>query len=129
MWDFINKNTQKYAKISLAEERHLITRAQNGSAKSKNELILRHIGFLIGRIHRIVFHDCQKRFGEVLFSEGILIINAKIRDYDLAYCNKQGKPTPVRFKSYIWKRIDGFIIDYLKKEMIYSEYFENYEYN
>lgn len=43
-------------------------------------------------------------------------------------CNKSGEPKPVRFRTYIWKRIDGFILDYLKKEMVYSEYFENYEY-
>ena len=128
MWTLININIQKYAKISLSEERHLIERAQKGFVKSKDELILRHVNFLVSRIRNIVFSDCLKRFGEDLLSEGILIIHAKIHDYDLAYCNKLGEPTPVRFRSYVWKRIDGFIIDYLKKEMIYSEYFENYEY-
>ena len=128
MLNFINRNTQKYAKISLSEERHLIEKAQKGSTKSKDELILRHVNFLVSRISSIVFPDCLKRFGEDLLSESILIINAKIHDYDLTYCNKLGEPTPVRFRSYVWKRIDGFIIDYLKKEMIYSEYFENYEY-
>ena len=124
MRTFINRSIQEYAKISLSEERHLIKKAQKGSAKSKDELILRHIGFLAGRICRIVFHDYLRRFGEDLLSEGILIIHAKVNDYDLAYCNKEGKPTPVRFKSYVWKRIDGFIIDYLKKEMVYTEYFQ-----
>jgi len=117
MW---NKAIPQYSKISLSEERHLIESAQRGSAKSKDELLLRHIKFLIFRIHRIVFPDFLRRFGEDLLSESILIINAKIYDYNLTYCNKQGEPRPVRFKSYIWKRIDGFIIDYLKKELVFK---------
>lgn len=128
MWDFINRNSQKYAKISLSEERSLIAKAQRGSARSRDELLLRHVKFLIFRIHRIVFPDFLRRFGDDLLAEGILILHAKIHDYDLAYCNKSGEPNPVRFRSYIWKRIDGFIIDYLKREMVYSEYIENYEY-
>ena len=125
----MTKNIKKYPEISLSKERHLIAQAQRGSSKSKDELLLRHIRFLIFRIHRIVFPDFLKRFGEDLLSEGILILNTKIYDYDLTYCNKQGEPRPARFRSYIWKRIDGFIIDYLKKEMIYSEHFETYEYH
>lgn len=115
----IIKRIKKYPAISLSEERHLIAKAQRGSARSKDELLLRHIKFLIFRIHRIVFPNFLRRFGDDLLAEGILILNAKIHDYDLAYCNKNGEPRPVRFRSYIWKRIDGFIIDYLKKEGIY----------
>ena len=37
--------------------------------------------------------------------------------YNLDYRDKQGNPKPVKFASYICKRIDGFIIDYLKKEL------------
>ena len=113
------KSIKKYPAISLSEERHLIAKAKKGSRKSKDELLLRHIKFLIFRIHRIVFPDFLRRFGDDLLAEGILILHAKIHDYDLAYCNKNGEPRPVRFRSYIWKRIDGFIIDYLKKEGIY----------
>ncbi|MCK5580001.1 MAG: hypothetical protein KAJ18_01865 [Candidatus Omnitrophica bacterium] len=123
------RNIKKYSEISLSKERHLIAQAQRGSIKSKDELLLRHIRFLIFRIHRIVFSEFLRRFGDDLLAEGILILHGKIHDYDLAYCNKQGEPRPVRFRSYIWKRIDGFIIDYLKKEMIYTEYLENYEYD
>jgi len=117
------KRIKKYPAISLSEERHLIAKAQRGSARSKDELLLRHIKFLIFRIHRIVFPDFLRRFGDDLLAEGILVLHAKIHDYDLAYCNKNGEPRPVRFRSYIWKRIDGFIIEYLKKEMIYCEFF------
>ena len=35
---------------------------------------------------------------------------------DLNYRDKKGNPNPVKFVSYIWKRIDGFIIDSLKRE-------------
>jgi DNA-directed RNA polymerase specialized sigma subunit len=119
-WAFITNNIQRYPNITLAEERRLIANAQKGSIKSKNELILRHVGFLAGRIRKIVFPDCLKRFGDDLLAEGIVIINTKIDDYDMTYCNRQGVPTPVRLRSYIWKRIDGFIIDYLKKEFIYQ---------
>lgn len=52
-----------------------------------------------------------------LLEEAILIVYNKIESYDLGYCDKQGNPHPVRFVSYIWKRIDGFIIDYLREEM------------
>ena len=52
MW---NRNIPKYTKISLSEERHLIAKAQGGSVESKDELILRHINFLAGRIRGIVF--------------------------------------------------------------------------
>ena len=41
----------------------------------------------------------------------------KITTYDLDYRDKQGHPKPVKFVSYIWKRIDGFILDSLKEEL------------
>jgi len=31
--------------------------------------------------------------------------------------DKEGNKKPVRFVSYIWKRIDGFIVDYLRQEI------------
>ena len=52
-----------------------------------------------------------------MLEEAILIIYKKIESYNLDYHDKQGNPNPVKFVSYIWKRIDGFIVDYLKKEM------------
>ena len=117
MWKTYRHIIRRYPRISLEEERRLIQKAQNGSKKSKDELVLRHISFLIFRIHKVVFPEFIQRFGEDLLEEAILIVYNKIRSYDLDYRDKHGNLKPVRFISYIWKRIDGFIIDYLKKEM------------
>lgn len=40
----------------------------------------------------------------------------KIGTYNLRYRDREGALKPVRFGSYIWKRIDGMAIDYLKRE-------------
>src|SRR3989338_3085281 len=117
MWKAYSGIALRYPKIPLSEERRLISKAQKGSRKSKDELVLRHVGFLIFRIHRIVFPTLIQRFGEDLLEEAILITYTKIESYDLDYRDEQGNPNPVKFVSYIWKRIDGFIIDYLKKEI------------
>ena len=117
MWKSYRNIIRQYPKLSLSEERLLISKAKKGSKKSKDEIILRHIGFLIFRIHKIVFPALIRRFGEDLPEEAILITYKKIKTYDLDYCDKKGNPNPVKFVSYIWKRIDGFIIDFLKKEL------------
>ena len=110
MWEGYSGIVKRYPKISLSEERHLIQKAQKGSKKSKEELVLRHVGFLIFRIHKIAFPSLVWSFGEDLLAEAILIVYKKIESYDLNYCDKYGNPRPVKFTSYIWKRIDGFII-------------------
>ena len=56
----------------------------------------------------MAFPELIQRFGEDLLEEAILIVYNKIENYDLGYCDKQGNPHPVRFISYIWKRVDGF---------------------
>ena len=117
MWKSYRDIMRQYPKLSLSEERHLISKAQKGSKKSKDEIILRYIGFLIFRIHKIVFPALIRRFGEDLLEEAILITYRKIKTYNLDYRDKKGNPNPVKFVSYIWKRIDGFIIDFLKKEL------------
>jgi len=117
MWKLYRNIIQDYPKITLSEERCLISKAQKGSKKSRDEIVLRHIGFLIFRIHRRVFPELIKRFGEDLLEEVIPVVYKKIESYDPYYRDKQGNLKPVKFVSYIWKRIDGFIIDYLKKEM------------
>jgi DNA-directed RNA polymerase specialized sigma subunit len=131
MWKSYNYIVRRYPKISLDEERRLILEAQNGSKQSENELILRHISFLVFRINRKLFPEKIRRYGEDILSEVILLTYQKINNYDLDYCDKQGNPRPVKFVSYIWKRIDGFIIDSLKKEFrlykIHKEYYENKE--
>jgi len=117
MWKSYSIIVRRYPEISLFEERKSILKAQNGSKKSKDELVLRYISFLIFRIHKVVFPEFIQRFGEDLLEEAILIVYNKIKSYDLDYRDKHGKPHPVKFISYIWKRIDGFIIDYLREEM------------
>jgi DNA-directed RNA polymerase specialized sigma subunit len=117
---------RRYPKISIEDERRLILKAQGGSKKSKDELVLRHIGFLIFRIHKVAFPEYARRFGEDLLTESILIVYKKIKTYDLDYCDKRGNPKHVKFVSYIWKRIDGFIIDSLKKEsMTCNDQYDN----
>ena len=117
MWNSYRDIIRQYPKLSLSEERRLISKAQKGSKKSKDEIVLRHIGFLIFRIHRIAFPALIRRFGEDLLEEAILITYKKIKTYDLNYRDKKGNSNPVKFVSYIWKRIDGFIIDFLRKEL------------
>lgn len=116
-----------YSKISLVEERKLISKAQKGSKKSKDELVLRHIGFIMFRIRRMVFPEMIQRFGDDLLTEAILIVYKKVKTYKLDYRNKRGDLHPVRFVSYIWKRIDGFIIDSLKKELNESNFYDRYK--
>lgn len=122
MWKTYRHMIRCYPRISLSEERHLIYKAQKGSRKSKDELVLRHVSFLIYRIHKIIFPDLIQRYGEDLLSEAILITYKKIDSYDLDYRDKLGNRKPVKFVSYIWKRIDGFIIDSLKNELILRPY-------
>ena len=107
----------KYPKISIHQERRLIKQAQGRSKAKKNELIERHIWFVIFRINKVAFSPYRTRFGEDILSQAIFILYDKIKTYDLRYKDKCGNPKRVRFSSYVWKRIDGFIIDYLKNEI------------
>jgi len=52
-----------------------------------------------------------------LLSEAIPILYAKVQTYDLDYRDKHGQPKPVEFVSYIWKRVDGHILDGLRREL------------
>ena len=114
MWEVYRQIAFKYPKISLEEERQLIAKAKKNS--KAEEVVLRHVGFVIRRIHKKAFPSYLARFGEDILSEAIFILYDKIKTYDLEYKDRQGNLKPVRFSSYIWKRIDGFIIDSLKKE-------------
>lgn len=108
---------RKYPKISLYQERRLIKQAQGRSKTKTDELVLRHVGFVMSRISKIIFPTYRVRFSEDILSQAIFILYEKVKTYDLRYKDRNGDPRPVRFSSYIWKRIDGFIIDYLKKEI------------
>jgi len=101
--------------ISLSQERHLIALAKKGHKKATDELILRHISFISFRINKKVFSDYRERFGNDILSEAVFILYDKIGTYNLNYKDKQGNFKPVRFTSYIWKRVDGFILDFLKE--------------
>ena len=103
--------------LCLPEERRLIAKAKKGSKKEIEELVLRHVGFIIFRIYKKTFPVYIERFGEELLSDATFILYEKIKTYNLRYRDKDGNFKPVRFASYIWKRIDGFILDSLKKEL------------
>ena len=87
-----------------------------------DELVLRHVGFINFRLHKRVFPAYVARFGEDILSEAVFILYDKIKSYDLRYRDKNGDLKPVKFSSYIWKRIDGFILDSLKKELKRERY-------
>ncbi|MBF0523280.1 MAG: hypothetical protein HQL24_09530 [Candidatus Omnitrophica bacterium] len=117
MWELYSRASLRYPKISLVEERRLIAKAKRGCKAATEELVLRHVGFVIFRIHKKVFPLYITRFGEDILAQAVFILYDKIKTYNLRYRNKHGEFRPVRFSSYIWKRIDGFILDYLKKEL------------
>lgn len=106
-----------YSKLTLYQERRLIVQAKKNDKGKVDELVLRHIGFVIFRIHKIIFPAYLDRFGEDILSQAIFILYDKIKSYNLRHKDREGNPKPVRFSSYVWKRIDGFIIDYLKREI------------
>lgn len=116
MWEVYRKTLKAYPKLSLEDERRLISKAQKGSSKSTDEIVLRHLGFVISRLHKIAFPNYIKRFGEDFVSDATFILYEKIKTYNLRYKDKAGNPKPVKFISYIWKRIDGHILDFLKKQ-------------
>jgi DNA-directed RNA polymerase specialized sigma subunit len=117
VWKNYSSIIRKYPRLSLCEERRLIAKAKKGSKKEIEELVLRHIGFVIFRIYKKTFPVYIERFGEEILSEATFILYDKIKTYNLRYRDKDGIFKPVRFSSYIWKRIDGFILDSLKKEL------------
>ena len=117
MWKTYRSIIRKYPKISLQEERRLIRLAKRGSKEQVEELVLRHIGFVIYRIHKRAFPAYVRRFGEDLLSQAIPVLYQKINTYNLRYRERQGRFKPVRFVSYIWKCIDGLILAALKKEI------------
>ncbi len=111
------KNLPRYPKLSLIEERWLIAKAKRGGKAETEELVLRHVGFIIFRIYKKAFPKYIARFGEDMLDQAVFILYEKIKTYNLRYRNKRGEFSPVRVSSYIWKRIDGFILDYLKTEL------------
>lgn len=103
--------------VSIDEERRQIALAKKGCRENANEIILRHIGFVRFRLRRKVIPSLLARYEEDLLSDSIPVLYRKIQTYNLNYRDAKGELKPVKFVSYIWKRIDGFIIDSIKKEL------------
>jgi DNA-directed RNA polymerase specialized sigma subunit len=134
MWKTYRSIIRRYPKITLQEERRLIRLAKRGGKTEAEELVLRHIGFVIFRIHKRAFPAYARRFGEDLLSQGIFLLYEKIHTYNLRYYDKEGKFKPVRFVSYVWKAVDGLILASLKKELRHEQrritgYWEGEEYD
>ena len=115
MWKAYS-SLKKYPKLTLREERRLIREAKKIKDKA-DELVLRHVSFVIYRICKKTFPKYIERFGEDILSQAIFILYQKIKSYNLRYYDKEGNFKPVRFVSYIWKAIDGHILASLKKEL------------
>ena len=49
-------------------------------------------------------------------SDVIICRMEKVGTYNLNYRDRAGNKRPVRFSSYVWKRIDGLAIDFLRHE-------------
>lgn len=86
------------------------------------ELVLRHINFVIFRIHKRAFPAYAQRFGEDILSQAILVLYERVQSYNLRYYDKAGNFKPVRFVSYIWKFIDGLILASLRKELRHEQF-------
>ena len=112
-------------KITLRQERRLISLAQKGCEKSRQEMVLRHVGFLLYRLQQKVIPALLYKHREDMVSLGVIILYEKIKTYNLNYRDKRGVRKRVRFVSYVWKRIDGFIVDYLKEEFKQSNFLNN----
>ena len=117
MWLINYRSLSRHPALSLQEERRLIAKAKKGYKAETEELVLRYIGFIIFRLHKKAFPEYVTRFGEELISQAVIILYDKIKTYNLRYKDKNGNLKPVKFSSYIWKRIDGFILDSLKEEL------------
>ncbi|OGR46930.1 MAG: hypothetical protein A2X34_05275 [Elusimicrobia bacterium GWC2_51_8] len=94
----------------------MIARAQAGSKSIRNKIVLHHIGFIMWRLRKKIFPEYLKRHGDDILSAAILELYRKVETYNLNYRDRKGVLKPVRFSSYMWKRIDGLAIDYIKRE-------------
>jgi len=56
MWEGYREVVRKYRPIPMEAERALIALAQGGSRESRDELVLRQVGFVIFRLHKKVFY-------------------------------------------------------------------------
>jgi hypothetical protein len=117
VWGINYRSLHKLPTVSLTEESRRIAKAKRGYKAETEELVLCYVGFIIFRIHKKAFPAHIARFGEDILASAVFILYDKIKTYNLRYRDKNGALKPVRFSSYIWKRIDGFILDSLKEEL------------
>ena len=80
---------------------------------------MRHVGFVMYRLREIVYPSVLWRLGDDILADAVLMLYEKVKTYDLRYRDREGRRKPVRFVSYVWKRVDGFIIDALNREHRY----------
>jgi hypothetical protein len=71
MWKAYQKVLQEYPKIPLAQERLLIAKAQTGSEKCIEEIVLRHIGFVVRIFSRTRYRFCIRKFKLTISTIGI----------------------------------------------------------
>lgn len=116
MWEAYREIVQQYPRLAVEEERRLIAAAQTGAKESIDELVLRHISFVMWRLRKKVFRQHLERHGEDMLSAAIPVLYQKVKTFNLNYRDRAGNLKPVRFASYIWKRIDGLAIDHLRRE-------------
>ena len=99
MWEKYSELAWRYPKLAFDAERRMIARAQSGAKRSRDELVLRHIGFIMWRLRVKIFPQYLKRYGEDILSVAILTLYQKIQTYNLNYRDRRGKRKPVRFTS------------------------------
>ena len=121
MWALYADIARRYERLTLAQERRLIAKAQGGAKESTDEIVLRHVGFVMFRLRTVVYPEVLVRLGDDLLADAILVLYDKVHTYDLRYRDRNGERKRVRFSSYIWKRIDGFIIDSLNRAQRYVQ--------
>jgi len=114
--DSHRKLIRRYPPITLVKERRLIARAKKGSRQCADEIVLRHLGFVAFRMYKRGFPELVRKYGDDLIAESIPLLYRQVHKYDLNYRDAEARPKPVRFASYIWKRIDGFVVDYFRRE-------------
>jgi hypothetical protein len=88
MWKTYRDIIRRYPRISLQEERRLIREAKRGGKSQAQELVLRHIGFVIFRIHKRAFPAYARRFGEDILSQAIVVLYERVQSYNLRYYDK-----------------------------------------
>jgi hypothetical protein len=72
VWEINYRNLPKGPLLSLKEERRLIAKAKKGYQAETEKLVLRHVGFIIFRLHKKAFLAYVSRFGEEMLAKRFL---------------------------------------------------------